>query len=69
MKRLIIHLVVGLVTFLMGVAITNSTANRHFTFTPKLREVETAALKVSEPSGQFSITVPAPNLICEVLSG
>jgi hypothetical protein len=63
MKRLIIHLVIGLVTFFVGVAVSNLTANRHVTFTPKVREVEPATLKVSEPPEQFSITLPAPNLI------
>jgi hypothetical protein len=63
MKRLIIHLVIGLVTFFIGVAISKSTANRHVTFTPKVREVAPATLKVSEPPEQFNITLPAPNLI------
>ena len=62
MKRLIIHLVIGLVTFFVGIAVSNLT-NRLVTFTPKVREVEPTTLKVSEPAGQLSITLPAPNLI------
>jgi hypothetical protein len=63
MKRLVIHLLIGLVTFFVGVALSNLTANRHVTFTPKVREVEPATLRVSESPEQLSITLPAPNLI------
>ena len=62
MKRLIIHLVIGLGTFFVGIAVSNLT-NRFATFTPKVRQVEPATLKVSEPPQQFNIKLPAPNLI------
>jgi len=62
MRRLVIHLVIGLVTFFVGIAVSNLT-NRPVTFTPKVREVEPTTLKVSEPPEQFSIKLPAPNLI------
>jgi len=63
LKRLIIHVVIGLVTFFAGLAVSQLTANRQVTFTPKVREVEPASIKVSEPPEQFGITLPAPNLI------
>jgi hypothetical protein len=64
MKRLIIHLVIGLVTFSVGVAIPSIfTIKRSVSFTPKVREVEPFTLKVNEPAAQFVITLPAPNII------
>ena len=63
MKRLIIHLVIGLVTFLVGVAVSKLTAYRHVTFTPIVREVAPVTQIVSELPEQFGITLPAPNLV------
>jgi hypothetical protein len=63
LQRLVIHFVIGLVTFFIGVAVSNLTANPYVTFTPKVREVEPVTHIVSEPPEQFGITRPAPNLI------
>ena len=64
MKRLTIHLLIGLVTFSVGIAtVSILPTKRHVTFTPKVVEVEPATLTASEPPARFSITLPAPNLI------
>ena len=59
MKRLLIHLVIGMITFFAGVAVSKWTAS-----TPKVRKVQPATLKVSEPPKQVSTPSPpspAPN--------
>jgi hypothetical protein len=63
MKRLIIHLVTGLVTFFVGVAVTNSTARQQVVFIPNIQEVEPATLIVSDTPEQLGITLPPANLI------
>ena len=62
MKRLIIHLAIGMGTFLVGVSIELMfTANRHTTYVPKPEVTKPVPLNVSESSLQSSITSPAPN--------
>ncbi len=62
MKRLIIHLAIGMGTFLVGVFIELMfTANRCTTYVPKSEVTKPVPLNVSESSLQPSITSPAPN--------
>ncbi len=62
MKRLIIHLAIGVVTFLVGVTIELMfTANRYTTYVPKSEVAKPVPLDVNESPVQSSITLPAPN--------
>ena len=62
MKRLIIHLAIGVGTFLVGVSIELMfTANRCTTYVPKSEVTKPVPLNVSESSVQSSITLAAPN--------
>jgi len=62
MKRLIIHLAIGTVTFLVGVAIA-LMFTAYTTNVPESEAAKSAPLNVSASPVQSSITLPAPNLV------
>ena len=63
MARLITHLAIGVVTFIIGVTIVLiSTDNRHITHAPESEVVKLITSDVSESPVQSGVKLPAPNL-------